>query len=292
MKLDPILHLTLTSCKITAAIPTSLPPVELQDRAVKALLTRLSIDEPDFSVLKFVLAITARQALSGQPTTDPRPLQALLNASAIPQDLVVELLINAIVSYPTNLLPIGALVDTLIAQHPGTIESIRTDIIPDLVTRLRLSDSGATLASTAKILLGLQRSHEELFGVVLSEADYILPALKDAYPKLGRDRAGIKAKSDILIVCHSIIRAMTDDKGGASAMKRLMDDQAGPSKRVLVEGGLRGDYEAVFERMAGLRGEEISELHRIRDDEARNDPVSLHIGTLARWADGSDWKRF
>jgi hypothetical protein len=260
---------------MTAPIPTTLPPVELQERAVKALLTRLSVEEPDISLLKLILAITARQALSGGPAADLRPLQALQNLPSIPQDLSTEILFNAIISYPTHLVPIGSFIDNLVAQHPGLTESVRTEIIPDLVTRLRLSSSASILGSTAKVLLGLSRSHEELFGVVLSEADYILPALKDAYPKLDRDKAGLRAKSDMLLLCHSLIKVMGQGGGGGGeALKRLMDDQAGSSKRVLVEGGLRGDYEAIFERMTGLGDAEIIELRSIRDDEARKDPVS------------------
>ena len=262
---------------MTAPLPTSLPPLELQDRAVKALLSRLSITEPDISHLKLILAITARQALSGEPTVDLRPLQALRNVSLIPQDFAPEILLNTIISYPTNLIPVSSFIDSLVAQCPGVTESIRTEIIPDLVTRLRLSSSPSTLSAAAKILLGLTRSHEELFGVVLTEADYILPALKDAYPKLGRDKAGLRGKSDMLLLCHSLIKVMGEGGGGGrEALKRLMDDQAGSSKRVLVDGGLRGDYEAVFERMSGLGDAEIAELRRIRDEEARMDPVSGH----------------
>jgi len=283
---------------MAAPIPTSLPPAELQDRAMKALISKLNVDEPDISLLKLILAITARQALSGQPTSDVRPLQALSTLSFIPQDVSVEILLNAIISYPTNTGAVASFINTVVSRHPGVTESIRTEIIPDLVTRLRLSNASTVLASTARILLALVRSHEELFGVVLSEADYILPVLKDAYRKLGRDKASLGAKSDMLLVCRSLIRVMGDTGGGGKeALKRLMDDQAGPSKRVLVEGGLRGDYEAIFERMTGLGDTEVVELRRLRDDEAKSDPVSGSFIAIAilvvpgMRADGSAWKR-
>lgn len=302
LKLDLSLRLIFHTLgpldSMAALIPTSLPPAELQDRALKALISNLNVDEPDISLLKLILAITARQALSGQPTSDVRPLQALSTLSFIPQDVSVEILLNAIISYPTNTGAVASFINTVVSRHPGVTESIRTEIIPDLVTRLRLSNASTVLASTARILLALVRSHEELFGVILSEADYILPALKDAYPKLGRDKAGLGAKSDMLLVCRSLIRAMGDTGGGGKeALKRLMDDQAGPSKRVLVEGGLRGDYEAIFERMTGLGDTEVVELRRLRDDEAKSDPVSgscIAIAILVvrgMRADGSAWKR-
>ena len=110
-------------------------------------------------------------------------------------------------------------------------------------------------------------------GLLLIEADYILPALRDSYARID----GIRGKSDALLVCHALIKAV---HGGQSeeALKRLMGVTGTASKdKILVNAGLREDYEAFFED--GEIGEgEITVLRRIRDEDAASDLVGPFVG--------------
>ena len=257
------------------AIPDSLPPAHLQIRALPALIERLDIARPDLSLLKTVFALSARSHFRHHAITDIRPLQALQKTLDNGESVSVEIIIDAIVSYPSHLNIISTIIDSAIRSDPNLVETIRTLIIPHIVTRLRLSDNTTDLSIACSIILGILRSHEELLGLVLSEADYVLPALKDAYTKLGSDKQSLKAKNDILCICNSLISVMgIHGTGGREALKRLMSDSAGSSKRVLVDGSLKSDYEAVYERKSGIENEEIVILRQLQEDEAKKDPVS------------------
>ena len=259
------------------ALPASTPPAALQSKALPALWARLDTSQPDLAVVKLILGITARQALAGQPPTDVRPLQAI-SASTLLDDVSLDVLIHLITSYPTHLRVVTPLVGRILTNNPGLLNAVRTEVIPDLVTRLRLSNSPSSLATALKILLALVRAHEELLGVMLSEADYVVPALRDTYPKLGTDKTGLRAKSDALLLCHSLVQIMPASSG-REALKRLMEsgNGAGPSKRALLNAGLRADYEAVFERMSGLGDAEVDVLQRVKENEAASQPVSVGI---------------
>lgn len=260
------------------SVPAGLPPGDLQAKALSALLSRLDISNADIGLLKVILSLTARQVLRHGSMPDIRPLQALQSAIQSLQDAsdMPKLLLDIVISYPIHLTALSPIIDSILLSHPTVIETIRTEILPELVTRLRLSDSSSDLGMATRIILSLVRSHEELLGVLLSEADYVLPAMRDAYPKLGRDKPGLGAKSDMLMVCHTLIQVMGASGGGA-AMKRLMSESAGSSKRPLVDGTLRSDYEAIFERMSGLQEEELDTLSFMQNDQAKSDPVSASI---------------
>ena len=140
-------------------------------------------------------------------------------------------------------------------------------MLPSLVSRLRRSPS----AQVVRILHLLLRAHEEVLGLLLTEADHLLAALRESYPKLD----GIRAKSDVLLVCEGLVRAVQGGQSG-EALKRLMGE-VGPDseKRVLVDAGLREDYDAVFEggRGIALGDGEMGELRRMKEEEAAGDPV-------------------
>lgn len=274
---DTLYNLSPHLNTMTLPVPSGLPPPDLHARALTALLARLDVAHPDIPTLRATLALTARRSLQDGMVHDVRPLQALNNIASDGQgEMPLDMVLNGIISYPTHLVAISSFVDLAITQHPALTETIRTEIIPDLVTRLRLSTASSDLGAASRILLTLSRAHDELLAVILAEADYVLPALKDAYQKLGGDKSGIRAKSDMLVFCDTLVRAM--GAGGSArkeALKRLMSDSAGPSKQVLVNGTLRSDYEAVFERKAGLEEGQIDTLLQVQDDEARDDPVSV-----------------
>jgi hypothetical protein len=272
------------------AVPTSPPPLALQSKALPALLARLDVsnpNHPDLGLVKVILAITARQALTGRLVTDVRPLQALASSASL-TGATADVLLHLVISYPTHLRAITPLVGRILESNSDLLKTIRTEVIPDIVTRLRLSNSPSDLRTALKILLALLRAHEELLGVVLSEADYIIPALRDAYPKLGKDMTGLRAKSDALLLCHALVQVLPA-AAGREALKRLMEsgNGAGPSKRALVSAGLRADYEAIFERMSGLGDAEVDALKRIKEDEAASLPVSGSVFAEMEFADDS-----
>ena len=268
---------------MTVVIPSVPPPADLHSPALHALLARLSPNNSpiDLAALKHALAIVAGQSLRGvtTPSTDLRPLKATLSiASQRPEMLTVDVVLNAIIAYPRHLGPVSQLISTYIDLNPTFMELLRGEVIPDLVTRLRSSASTHELSSATRIILSITRSHDALLGLVLSEADYILPALKDAYGKFGVGKNAIGARSDSLMLCHALSSAV-QEKGGESkeALKRLMGDGVGTSRKVLVDGALRSDYEAVFERMQGVEEDELVTLAALRDEEAQGDPVSLRL---------------
>lgn len=237
------------------------------------------MDHPDLDLLQVILSLLTRQEIQNGHVADVRPLQALRALQSDQKQWsgvkdVPNLLLDMIIAYPTHIEAMTPIIDSILSSCPSILDTIRTEILPELVTRIRLSDSTPDLAVSVRVILSLVRAHDELLGVLLSEADYVLPAFRDAYPKISRDKSGLSVKSDMLVVCHTLIQVM-GASGGGEAMKRLMSDSAGSSKRPLVDGTLRSDYEAVFERLAGVQQEEIDVLKAAQEERARSDPVSV-----------------
>ena len=194
------------------------------------------------------------------------PLEALLHLSILsPRSLNLPLLISGIIAYPGYPQTISIILDAVIKDDPKLLDSIRTEIIPTLISRLRLSPS----FHVVHVLHLLIRANEKILGIILTEADYVLPGLRDSYNKLG----GIKGKSESLLVCHALLQSV---QGGSSkeALMRLMGESTVSSskKSVLIDLGLKDDYEAIFEGKASIGDNEVRLLQRLRD-EAIYDPV-------------------
>lgn len=265
---------------MTATLPSSSPPASLYLRALPLLLFHLNdpsihsspsallkLLEPIFHILSHAQPHPPKQSSSSTISllSSTIPLAALLHLSLLsPSSITLPILISSIIAYPNHTTTISTILTSVIEAQPNLLDAIRTEVIPPLVTRLRLSPSPIVV----RILHLLQRAHEEILGLLLIEADYILPALRDSYPKLN----SIRAKSDTLLVCHALVQAVQGGQSG-EALKRLMRDAgSGSRKKNLVDGGLREDYEAVFEG-GRIEDEEVVVLRRMRDEDASSDPV-------------------
>ena len=256
-----------------------------EDLGVMLEKTSLPPASTDIVSLSRMLEAISRLRLSFRKYDAPlRPLLDLLSLSkSDPAKITTDILLAGIISYPAHTPAVGRLVDRLSESGhlDHMLEQVRAEVLPSLVTRLRLA-STEIIASTLQVLLCLVRAHQELLGLVLSEADYILPALQDAYSKLSDDlhdpRASLAAKNDALLFCHELLTSVHGQAQSMEALKKLMGDGAGSSRRVLVEGDLRGDYEAIFECGDGLADEELAVLESIRAEDLAQDPVSLPCG--------------
>lgn len=246
------------------------------EKALPVLVSVSSSDFDDLTALGHAISILARLRLQHRTTHDIQPLKLLLRRSETnAASFGMGLILNAVVAYPLHLKAISTIVTRVLADQPSFLDEIRREVIPSLVSRLRLSSSTPEMGSTIAVLLSVTRAHEELLGLALTEADYILPTLKEIYPKLGNgDKKCIRYRSDVLLLCHSLVTVLPGQGTSRDALKRLMGDGVGTSKKVLVDGALRSDYEAVFERKSGLGDEELANLADLRIDDTRADPVS------------------
>ena len=264
-----------------STLPSSSPSPALRLRALPVLISHLN--DPSIYSSPSLVVQTLQQTLQilsfsqlHSPThisspllTSTTPLSALLHLSTLsPSTIPLPLLIEAIIAYPHHTSTISKILSYTLDSQPNLLDTIRTEVIPALVTRLRLSPS----RQVVRMLHLLLRSHEEILGLLLIEADYILPALRDSYARID----GIRGKSDALLVCHVLIKAVHGGQSG-EALKRLMGAVGTASKnKVLVDAGLREDYEAFFEEGEIGKGE-IAVLKRIRDEDAASDLVGLYL---------------
>jgi hypothetical protein len=111
-------------------------------------------------------------------------------------------------------------------------------------------------------LLTLSRAHEELLALLLSEADFIVPALKDAYaalPQVPRNEEEVRAKEGTILLCKAIQDAMGEI--AKEGLLRLMGQSIADDLERLGSGTTDQDF--------------VSALKRSRDEAARSDPVSL-----------------
>lgn len=265
---------------MTRTLPSTSPQPHLHLRALPLLISRLNDPsthpspssllqalQPTLHILAQCQLHPSKASASHQPLLSSTiPLSALLHLSTLsPHSLTLPLCRDAIIAYPAHTTTISTILTSAFTSQPTLLDDLRTQVLPSLVTRLRLSPS----AQVVRVLHLLLRSHEEIVGLLLTESDYLLPALRDSYPQL-RD---VRGKSDALHVCHALVRAVRGGQSG-EALKRLMGETGG-SRRILVSDGLREDYECCFEGRGRIGDGEMGELRRLRDEEAASDPVGI-----------------
>lgn len=273
--------LSTPSSDMAIKVPSTPPSSRLHRRALPLLISKLndpsihSSPSELLDLLQSTLQILSHAQLnppkSGSPLLSSTiPLEALLHLSLLsPSSISLPPLVSAIIAYPNHPDTISTIISSALKSQPTLLDAIRTEIVPNLVTRLRLSPSPPIV----RVLHLLLRSHEEILGVLLSEADYILPALHDSYTRL----TSIRAKSDALLVCHALVQAVQGGQSG-EALKRLMRDSGSSSgRKVLVDTGLSEDYEAIFGGKEGIEDGELGVLRRMRDEEVASDPACLCV---------------
>ena len=297
---------TLRLDQTMTSLPSSSIPSPLLTRVLPLLLAQLkTTDAPaNLVILNRVLEAVSRLAPSADSTFIPplAPLQILLNASKLsPQACTPGALLAAIIAYPSYRQAINIILSNTLGQ-PGTLEQFRGEILPSLVTRLQLTKSLKERTDAIHILLLLVRAHDELLGLVLEEASFVLPSIRGAYASFSdpsnksateingvthmEDADGLQGKAEALMLCQTLITALQRQSGSGEsgeALKRLMrGKEEGSSKRVLLGQTLRADYEAVFESGAKLDDELVVSLEGMRDRLASNDPVRVHPITPPR----------
>ncbi|ORX36173.1 hypothetical protein BD324DRAFT_528654 [Kockovaella imperatae] len=238
------------------AIPSSTPPA----RVIPAILKHAT-GKSGIALLACALRAISRQALDGVQAP-LEGLQTVLQIStSTPEALTSEILLSSIIAYPLHRKAINELVGRVLT--PNILEEFRGEILPSLVTRLQLCH-GQDLCKVIRIILLIIRSHDDLLGLALEEATYVIPALRTAYQSLD----GLEGQSDTLILCHELVSAVQGES--KDALKRLMG--GGHSKQLLLGQTLREDYEALFERAAPLPDGLVSRLDAMRDARAAEDP--------------------
>jgi hypothetical protein len=244
-----------------------LPPLSLRSQVLSHALQRLRQNGPSSSTLHADLIIALRLLIASS-SRELLPLSIVLYLDNRGDNLPLPILLYTTLAYPRH--PLGALWDNQLNRQAELEDAIRADVIPGLVSRLRLAPSLATLQAAAHTMLVLSRANESLLALILSEADYILPALRTAYDGLGE--GGVKVKMDVLALCMALMGAVQSEgvKGG---LRRLMGGE-------VLEAGDTGLFDqslglAVRSLEAGRVDENAkSALREVRDEDARLDPVS------------------
>lgn len=274
--LSPNPSLLPSFCLLLAAMSTDLPsrplPAHLASRALPALLAKLRPLSP--SHLSFshslrgalhALALTRlHEPLRAAPPHSDVPLKLLLEVSQSgpPEILDLATVVDAALAYPTHPAQLSTLWGRAISHDPTLTDTVRTEILPSLIERLRLSPSAGTIRMVTYSLLTLSRAHEELLALLLSEADFIVPALKDAYaalPQVPRNEEEVRAKEGTILLCKAIQDAMGEI--AKEGLLRLMGQSIADDLERLGSGTTDQDF--------------VSALKRSRDEAARSDPVSL-----------------
>jgi hypothetical protein len=205
------------------------------------------------------------EPLRALPPHSDVPFKLLLEASQLgPEILDLPTLVDVTLAYPTHPAQLSTLWGRAIDHDPTLTDTIRTDILPSLIERLRLSPQAGTIRIVTYSLLTLSRAHEELLALLLSEADFIVPALKDAYavlPQFPRNEDEVRAKEGTLLLCKAIQDAMGEV--AKEGLLRLMGQSIAEELERLGSGTIDEDF--------------VSAVKRSRDDAARSDPVSLRL---------------
>lgn len=255
----------------------ALPPLTLRPKVLSHVLQRLRQNGPTSSTLLADLTLALRLLIaSSSPARDLLPLSIVLYLNNTGKNLPLPVLLYTTLAYPSH--PLGPLWDAQLDRQPEIEDTIRSEVIPGLISRLQLDPGLGTLHAAANTLLVLSRASESLLALILSEADYILPAIRAAYDALeqpvkgqGQEKETVKVKSDVLALCMALLGAVQSEgvKGG---LRRLMGG-----------GGFRTEEGGLFKQSLGqgvemlekgdVDGEAKRMLGEIRDERAREDPV-------------------
>lgn len=173
---------------------------------------------------------------------------------------------------------------------------IQTEFLPTIISKLQQKPSVADVTICSTMLLGLIRAHEELLAILLSEADYVIPALRTAYTVLsgatstdevegGLKKEAVRAKESILLFCAELVRAVRSESV-REGLRGLAQVPGGMKVSEKMSGflgknsmgedlGVYLAFELGSEKVEGGIDGSISQvLEQIADDDARGDPVS------------------
>lgn len=279
---------------MTVGLPTSLPPADLHDKVLVILLSRLrpiplTDSAASLPLLRSVLQILAYRSLHLTQLVAPplHPLHVLLALSeSSPTSLPISLLLDATIAYPLHVQAINTVLARCFDTDPSLIEQVEHSILPLLLSRIQTATNEISIKKAfpaIRTLLTLIRAHEELLGLVLGEADVYLPVLVKLYSSWKADGSRsdtegsediLRVKQDSLSIVHELISAMTGEES-KEMIKRLLG--SGGLSSMLVANGLRGDYEAVFERGLKPKEDVMEGLRRIRRRDQGEDPVCRHV---------------
>jgi len=256
---------------MTLPLPSSLPPPELHDRILSALIPQLHL--PNISILSTTLQILAYQSLHTKSHSSPtKPLSTALRLS-VTHDLDCSLLCDLIWAYPNHGNAISTILTRRIDAQNDLLEGFG-GILNSLVSRLstHLKEVGPTL----KALAGLIRSHEDILTLAVIEAKSILTAFKDLYPRLRGDD-GLRLKEEIMMIIHRIMNASAGNEDTIKSHLGPITTRLGAETgRAFVDAPIRQDYETVFE------GGELSEDIMGQMERFQNERASIGVSTHLR----------
>jgi hypothetical protein len=244
-------------------IPASLPPLELHDRILAALLPRLHV--PTTSALRPALQTLAYRSLRQLDDTIPTfALQSALSLSNT-DELDASLLADLIWAYPNHSNAISTILTRRFDAQPALVEEFGTIVLPSLLDLLGDKDSSpASVGVGVRALSTLMRAHDDLLALGVMEMEKVISCLRGVYGRLTKSDTGLKVKEEVLLLVHRLVNA----SGNEEAVKGLM----GPKERIgggraFIDGSLREDYEVIFG--GGVIPDEVMlKLKRFQDERA------------------------
>lgn len=229
--------------------PGSLPPPELHDRLLAALLPQLHLPNP--VALRTVLQILAYQSLhsttnTGAHSVPTRPLQLALQLSSSPppasENLDLETLVDLVCAYPNHHNAISAILTRRFDADPTILDRLTSEVLPTLTEALR-GDAGQVGVKAISTLL---HAHDEILSSVVMDPLSLLAALQSLYGKLD-----LSTKEDVLLLVKKVLA------GAKESAKEMMGVRSG---RAFEDGSLRTDYDAIFNSgSGGADGEPLSD---------------------------------
>lgn len=238
--------------KMAVDLPASLPPPELHDRILAALLPQLHLPNP--SLLRPIIQILAYRALHSTDYSAPtKPLQVALklsSAQSASHELDTTLLVDLILAYPNHQNAISTILTRRFDADPGLIEQFANTVVPTIITSLQAAKGNDSVRIAVEALGRLVRAHDDLLSLVVGELKTVLSALQRLYDHLDGDD-GLQTKEDVLLIVERLM-------GGAKLDVHSGAQLLGPkSGKPFVDGSLRTDFEAIFN--SGVAQEAISD---------------------------------
>jgi len=248
---------------MTLPLPSSLPPPELHDRILSALIPQLHL--PNISILRITLQILAYQSLHTKSHSSPtKPLSTALRLSTN-HELEAPLLCDLVWAYPNHGNAISTILTRRIDAQGDLLEGFGT-ILNWLVSKLS-NQSTKEVGPTLKALAGLIRSHEDILTLAVIEAKSIVTAFKDLYPRLRGDD-GMRLKEEIMLIVHRIMNASAGNEDTIKTFLGPITSRLGAETgRAFVDAPIRQDYETVFEG-GELSEDVLTSLERFQSERA------------------------
>lgn len=287
---------------------TALPPLALRPKVLLHVLHRLRQHGPSSPTLFTDLTIALRLLIAlTSSTRDLLPLTIVLYLNNRGDNLPLPILLYTTLAYPHHHPALSALWDAQLDRQVELEDAIRAQVIPGLVSRLQLAPGLGTLNAAAQTLLTMSRASESLLALVLSEADYVLPALRAVYDGLdkekgsssggdngrekGKGKESARVKGDVLALCMALLGAVQSE-GVKSGLRRLISAGAAGTGASGAGVGAAIENAGLFEQslsgaVANLEKGRVDEgskrlMQDIRDEHARDDHVRHIIPNSTR----------